>query len=174
MKSSGRLANATDPGSTAPPGPRLSPRLRAKNVWTQGPETSKEQHLCQDKNIRTDDPCAPGGDQTQDRICNSGRDGVGHFPPDQTWIPGRSQERDGAEPAWMVGQGQGSEQDWVSEGDQAQNQAWSADRDPAGGQGSSGSEQVWETCQNQDQTWSETSRDREHIWRPGGLLSITH
>ncbi|XP_011610065.1 zinc finger protein 512-like isoform X2 [Takifugu rubripes] len=154
----------------APPTPRLSPRLRAKNVWTQGPETSKKQHLPQGKNcnIRKDrrNPVATGGDQTQDQMWNSGRDRVGHFPPDQTWIPGRSQEQDGVETVWVVCQEQGPVEDWVSDGDEGHNQAWGADRDPAGGQGSSGTEQVWGSGQNQDQTWSETSRDREHIWRP--------
>lgn len=177
MKSSGGLSNGTDPGSMAPPTPRLSPRLRAKNVWTQGSEASKKQHLPQGENcnIRKDrrNPLATGGDQTQDQMWNSGRDRVGHFPPDQTWIPGRSQEQDGVETVWMVCQEQGPEQDWVSDGDEGHNQAWGADREPEGGQGSSGTEQVWESGQNQDQTWSETSRDREHIWRPGGLLSLT-
>lgn len=161
----------------APPTPRLSPRLRAKNVWTQGPETSKKQHLPQGKNcnIKRDrrNPLATGGDQTQDQMWNSGRDQVDHFPPDQTWIPGRSQEQEGVETVWMVCQEQAPVQDWVSDGEESHNQAWDADRDPAGGQGSSGTEQGWGSGQNQDQTWSETSRDREHIWRPGGLLSNT-
>lgn len=159
--SSGGLANGTEPGSMALPTPRLSPRLRAKGVWTQGPR--------RDRGLN---PWAPGGDGTQEQIWNSGRDRVGHFPPDQTWIPDRGREEEAAEQAWMVGQAQGPEQDWVADGGQGQKQAWSADRDPAGGQGSSGSERVWGSVQNQDQTWSETSRDREHIWRPGGFLSI--
>ncbi|XP_056880624.1 uncharacterized protein LOC130520970 [Takifugu flavidus] len=126
VKSSGGLSNGTDPGSMAPPTPRLSPRLRAKNVWTQGPETSKKQHLPQGKNcnIRKDrrNPVATGGDQTQDQMWNSGRDRVGHFPPDQTWIPGRSQEQDGVETVWVVCQEQGPVEDWVSDGDEGHNQ----------------------------------------------------
>lgn len=170
--SSGGLANGTEPRS-----PRLSPRLRANDVWTQEPEICREQPLSRNKrfNTRRDrglNPWTPGGDGTQEQIWNSDRDRVGHFPPHQTWIPDRGREEEGAEQAWVVGQAQGPEQDWVADGGQGENQAWSADRDPAGGEGSSGSERVWGSVQNQDQTWSETSRDREHIWRPGGFLSV--
>lgn len=143
--------------------PRLSPRLRAKVVWTQGPETCREQPRSRNKSFNTrrgrgPEPWSPGGAGSQEQVYR-----VGH----QTWIPGR----EGAEPAWMVGQEPGPEQDWVADGGQGQNQVWSADRDPAGGQGSSGSEQVWGSVQSQDQSWSETSRDGEDIWRPGGFLS---
>lgn len=152
------------------PAPRLSPRLRAKGVWTQGPETCREQPLSPNKSFSTRrdrglNPWAPGGDGTQEQVWNSGRDQVGHVPPHQTWIPDR-----GREEAWMVGETRGPEQDWVADGGQGQNQAWGADRDPAGARGSSGSERVLGSVQ--DQTWSEPGRDREHVWRPGGFLSI--
>lgn len=170
--SSGGLANGTEPRWMALP----SPRLRAKDVWVQGPETRREQPLSQNKSFGTRrdrglKPWAPGGDGSQEQIWTSGRDPVGHFPPDQAWIPERGREEEGAGQAWMVGQTQGPEQDWVADGGQGRKQAWSADRDPAGGQGSSGSERVWGAVQNQEQTWRETSTDREHIWRPGGFLS---
>lgn len=135
VMSSGGLVNGTE-RSVAVPAPRLSPRLRAKDVWTQGPETRREQPLSQNK----------------------------------TWIPDREEEG-GAELVWRVGQEPGPEQDWMSDGSQGQNQAWSTDRDLAGSQGSLGSEQIWGSVQNQDQSWSETSRDGEDIWRPGGFLS---
>lgn len=146
-------------------------------MCTQGPETRKEQPLSQNKSFTTRrdrglNPWAPGGDGSQEQIWNSGRDPVDHFSPDQTWVPDRGREEEGAEQAWMAGQTQGPEQDWVADGGLGQNQAWGADRNPAGGQGSSGSQQVWEPLQNQDQTWSETSRDGEHIWRPGAFLAI--
>lgn len=148
--SSGGLVNGTE-RSVAVPAPRLSPRLRAKAVWTQGPETRREQPLSQSK--------------SQEQIYR-----VGHVPPHKTWIPDREEEG-GAEPVWMVGQEPGPGQDWVSDGSQGQNQARSTDRDLAGSQGSLDSEQIWGSVQNQDQSWGETSRDGEDIWRPGGFLS---
>lgn len=168
--SSGGLVNGTE-RSVAVPALRLSPRLRAKAVWTQGPETRREQPLSQNKSFNTrrdrgPEPCVPGrAGSSQEQIYR-----VGHVPPHKTWIPDREEEG-GAEPVWMVGQEPGPEQDWVSDGSQGQNQARSTDRDLAGSQGSLDSEQIWGSVQNQDQSWSETSRDGEDIWRPGGFLS---
>lgn len=168
---SGGPAGGTEPGSMAPPAPRVSPRPRAKDEGTPRPETHAEPPLTQQKsfNSRRGRGREDGG---QEQIWEPAKDRVGRFPPQQTWVPDRGREEEGAEQAWVVAQAQGPEQHWVADGGPGEDQAGRADTGPAGGQGSSGSKRVWGSVQTQDQTWSETSRDGEHIWRPGGFLSI--
>ncbi|XP_031172082.2 zinc finger protein 512B [Sander lucioperca] len=169
VMSPGGLANGVDPGSMAPPTARLPPRLGAKDVWPQGPETGREQPQPQDHSWnssrdRGPDAWAPGRDRPQEQVWNSGRDRAGHSSQDQTWIPGRDRTHTGPDQAWMTGRDRGPEQGWAADRDRGQDQAWNAGRDPGRDRASSGSEPAWGTGQGQD--WSNTSRDREHVWRP--------
>ncbi|XP_029318662.1 zinc finger protein 512B isoform X2 [Cottoperca gobio] len=171
VMSSGGLANGADPGSMAPPTARLPPRLVAKDVWPQGPESSREQPQPQDHSWnssrdRGPDAWAPGRDRPQEQVWSSGRDRAGHSSQDQTWIPGRDREQTGADQAWATGRDRGPEQGWAADVDRGQDQAWSAGRDPGRDRASSGPEQAWGTGRSQDQGWSNTSRDRGHVWRP--------
>lgn len=169
VMSSGGLANGAEPGSMALPTARLPPRLVAKDVWPQGPEVNREQSQPQDQSWnssrdRGPDVWTPGRDRPQEQVWNSGRDRVGHSSQDQTWIPGRERP----DQAWMTGRDRAPEQNWATSRDRGQDQGWNAGRDPGRDRASSGPEQGWGTGQSQDQTWSNTSRDREHVWRPGG------
>lgn len=177
MMSPGGLANGADHGSIAPPTARLPPRLVVKDVWPQGPEASREQSQPQDQNWSTcrdkgPDAWASGRDQPQDQLWSSGRDRAGHSSQDQTWISGRERDRGGEDQAWMTGRARGPEQDWAAGRDRGQNQAWGAGGDPGGGRASSEPERVWGSGRSQEQSWSDTSRNRGHVWRPGGSWSI--
>lgn len=172
VMSSGGLANGADPGSMAPPTARLPPRLVAKDVWPQSPEASREQAQPQDQSWtsgrdRGPDAWAPGRDRPQEQVWSSGRDRAGHSSQDQTWIPGRDRTHAGPDQAWMTGRDRGPEQGWAAGRDRGQDQAWNAGRDPGRDRASAGPEQAWGTGRSQDQTWSNTSRDRGHVWRPG-------
>eukprot|EP00064_Thunnus_orientalis_P016934 superscaffoldBa00003472_g17007 len=171
VMSSGSLANGADPGSMAPPSARLPPRLVAKDVWPQGPEASREQSQPQDQSWNSNrdrgpDAWAPGRDRPQEQVWNSGRDRAGHSSQDQTWIPGRDRAHTGQDQAWMSGRDRGPEQAWAAGRDRGQDQAWNAGRDPGRDRASSGPEQAWSTSRSQDQAWSNTSRERGHVWRP--------
>ncbi|XP_044232486.1 zinc finger protein 512B [Thunnus albacares] len=171
VMSSGSLANGADPGSMAPPSARLPPRLVAKDVWPQGPEASREQSQPQDQSWnssrdRGPDAWAPGRDRPQEQVWNSGRDRAGHSSQEQTWIPGRDRAHTGQDQAWMSGRDRGPEQAWAAGRDRGQDQAWNAGRDPGRDRASSGPEQAWSTSRSQDQAWSNTSRERGHVWRP--------
>lgn len=177
VMSSGGLANGAEPGSMAPPTARLPPRLVAKDVWPHSPEASREQSQPQDQSWNTSrdrgpDAWAPGRDRPQEQLWNSGRDRAGHSSQDQPWIPGRDRDHGGADQAWMTGRARGPEQGWAAGRDRAQNQAWNAGGDPGGGRAPSGPERAWGTGRSQDQAWSDTSRDRGHVWRPGGCSSV--
>ncbi|GLD49850.1 zinc finger protein 512 [Lates japonicus] len=171
VMSSGDLANGVEPGSMAPPTARLPPRLVAKDAWPQGPDAGREQSQPQDQSWnpgrdRGSDAWAPGRDRPQEQVWNSGRDRVGHSSQDQTWIAGRDRAHTGQDQAWMTGRDRGPEQGWAAGRDRGQDQAWNAGRDPGRDRASSGPEQTWGSGRNQDQTWSNTSRDRGHVWRP--------
>ncbi|KAE8286528.1 Zinc finger protein 512 [Larimichthys crocea] len=171
VMSSGGLANGADPGSMAPPTARLPPRLVAKDVWPQSPEASREQAQTQDQSWtsgrdRGPDAWAPGRDRPQEQVWSSGRDRAGHSSQDQTWIPGRDRTHAGPDQAWMTGRDRGPEQGWAAGRDRGQDQAWNAGRDTGRDRASAGPEQAWGTGRSQDQTWSNTSRDRGHVWRP--------
>ncbi|TKS75398.1 Zinc finger protein 512 [Collichthys lucidus] len=169
VMSSGGLANGADPGSMAPPTARLPPRLVAKDVWPQSPEASREQAQPQDQSWtssrdRGPNAWAPGRDRPQEQVWSSGRDRAGHSSQDQTWIPGRNRTHAGPDQAWMTGRDRVPEQGWAAGRDRGQ--AWNAGRDPGRDRASAGPEQVWGTGRSQDQAWSNTSRDRGHVWRP--------
>lgn len=175
VMSSGGLANGADPASMAPPTARLPPRLVAKDMWPQGPEASREQSQPQDQSWNTGrdrgpDAWTPGRDRPHDQeVWNSGRERAGHSSQNQTWIPGRDRDHCGADQAWLTGRARGPEQGWAAGGDRDQNQAWNAGGDPGGGRASSEPDQEWGTGRSQDQSWSDTGRDRGHVWRPGGF-----
>ncbi|XP_034436850.1 zinc finger protein 512B isoform X3 [Hippoglossus hippoglossus] len=158
VMSSGDLANGVDPGSMAPPTARLPPRLVAKEAWPQGPEACREQSQPQDQSCnsreRGPNTWAPVRDRPQEQVWNSGRERAGHSCPDQTWMSGRDRAHGGQEQAWMTGQDRGPEQ------------GWAAGRDPGREQVSSGPEPAWGSGRNQELVWSNTSRDRGHVWRP--------
>ncbi|XP_063757459.1 zinc finger protein 512B isoform X2 [Eleginops maclovinus] len=165
VMSSGGLANGADLDSMAPPTARLPPRLSAKDMWPQGPESSREPPPPQDHSWnsgrdRGPDAWAPGRDRPQEQVWSTGRDRVAHSSQDQTWIPGRDRGHTGAEPEWMTGRDRGPEQGWAAERDRGPDQAWNAGRDRGA------SEQGWGTGRSQDPGWSNTSRDRGPVWRP--------
>ncbi len=173
VMSAGGLANGADLGSMAPPSARLPPRLVAKDVWSQGPEASREQSQPQDQSWNSNrdrgpDAWAPGRERPQEQVWNSGRERAGHSSQEQTWTPGRDRAHIGPDQAWMTGRDRGPEQGWAADRDRGQDQAWNAGRDPGQDQASSGPEQAWGTGRGQDQAWSNTSRDRGNVWRPGG------
>ncbi|KAM7368375.1 hypothetical protein PAMP_014598 [Pampus punctatissimus] len=168
VMSSGGLANGADPGSMAPPSARLPPRLMAKDVWPQGPEASREQPTPQNQSWsssreRGPDAWAQGRDRPQEQVW---RDREGHSSQDQTWIPGRDRQHATPDQAWVSGRDRGPEQAWAAGRDRGQDQAWNAGRDPGRDRASSGPEQVWGTSRSQEQVWSNTSRERGHVWRP--------
>lgn len=66
----------------------------------------------------------------------------------------------------MTVRDRGPEQGWAAGRDRGQDQVWNAGRYPERDRASSGPEQGWGTGQSQDQTWSNTSRDRGLVWRP--------
>ncbi|KAI3364543.1 hypothetical protein L3Q82_011326, partial [Scortum barcoo] len=169
VMSSGGLANGADPGSMAPPTARLPPRLVAKDVWPQGPEPGREQPQDQSWSSNRDrgpDVWAPGRDRPQEQVWSSGRDRAGHSSQEQTWISNRDRPHGGPDQAWMTGRERGPEQGWAAGRDRGQDQVWNAGRDPGRDRTSSGPEQAWGTGRSQDQDWSNTSRERGHVWRP--------
>lgn len=174
--SSGEQANGVDLGSMAPPTARLPPRLVAKDAWPQSPEGGRDQSQPQDQSWsssrdRGPEAWAPGRDRPQEQVWSSGRDRVGHTSQDQTWIAGRDRAHAGQDQAWMTGRDRGPEQGWAAGRDRGQDQAWNSGRDPSRERASSGPEQGWGSGQNQDEGWSNTSRDRGHVWRPGTCLN---
>ncbi|XP_069581378.1 zinc finger protein 512B [Brachyistius frenatus] len=169
VMSSGGLANGSDPGSMAPPTARLPPRLVGKDAWPPGPEAGQEQSQPQDQSWtssrdRGPDAWAPARDRPQDQVWT--RERAGHSGQDQTWIPGRDRAHGGPDQAWMTGRERGPEQGWGAGRDRGQDQAWNGGRDPGRDRASSGPEQGWGAGRGQDQTWSNTSRDRGNVWRP--------
>ncbi|KAM4522652.1 uncharacterized protein znf512 isoform 2-T2 [Odontesthes bonariensis] len=170
MMSSGGLANGSDPGSMAPPTARLPPRLVAKDVWHQGPESSRDQSQPHDQSWnssrdRGPESWAPGRDRPQDQVWNSGRDRAGHSSQEQIWMPRRDRAHPGSDQAWVTGREQGPEQGWAAGRDRGRDESWSGGIDP-GRDRASGPEQGWGICRDQGQTWSDTSEDRGNVWRP--------
>lgn len=167
--SSGGVANGRDSGSMTPPTARLPLRLGPKDVWHQGPEANRE-HSQQDRSWNTSrdrvqGAWVPGRDHPEGQVWSCGRDQVRHTSQEQTWVPGRYRDRSVANQAWTAGLARGPEQGWADGRDPVRSQAWNASGDPGGGQSSSGPEQAWGT--SQDQTWSATRSDQDHVWRPG-------
>lgn len=162
MASSG-LANGTDPGSTA----RLPPRLVAKDAWPQGPDVTREQPQDQSwtpSRNRGADVWAPGRERSQEQVWNS-RDRPGLSVQDQAWMAGRERAHAGPDQTWVTGgDGAEPEQNWVSGRERSQDQGWSAGRDPGRERAA---EPEWSSGRNQEQGWSNTSRDRGPVWRPG-------
>ncbi|CAK6981191.1 zinc finger protein 512B [Scomber scombrus] len=167
VMSSGSLANGADPGSMAPPSARLPPRMVAKESWPQGPDASRDQDQSwtPGRDRAPSDAWAPGRDRPQEQVWSSGRDRAGHSSQDQTWIPGRDRAQMGPDQAWMSGRDRGPEQAWAAGRDRGQDQAWNAGRDPGRDRGA-GADQTWGTNRSQEQSWSNTSRDRGNVWRP--------
>uniref|UniRef100_A0A3Q3IRR1 Zinc finger protein 512 n=1 Tax=Monopterus albus TaxID=43700 RepID=A0A3Q3IRR1_MONAL len=83
---------------------------------------------------------------------------------------GKSPKRPG--PGLDAVRDRGPEQCWAAGRDRGQDQVWNAGRYPERDRASSGPEQGWGTGQSQDQTWSNTSRDRGLVWRPGANVFV--
>ncbi|XP_041831053.1 uncharacterized protein znf512 [Melanotaenia boesemani] len=167
VMSSSSLANGLDPGCMAPSTARLPPRLEAKDVWPQGPESSRNQSQPQDQSWTSSRDRGPEPwTADRDQVWNSGRDRAGHSSQEQTWIPQRDRVHSGPDQAWMSGQEQGSEQGWAAGRDRGQDESWNGGRDPRRDRASSGPEQGWGTGRGQEQTWSNASEDRGNVWRP--------
>ncbi|XP_017290429.1 zinc finger protein 512B isoform X2 [Kryptolebias marmoratus] len=171
VMSSGGLANGSDPGSMAPPTARMPPRLATKDVWSEGPEASRDQSQAEDQTWnssrdRGPEAWTPGRDRPQDQVWSSGRDRAGHSGQEQAWMPGRDRAHPGPDQAWMMSREHNPEQGWAAGPNQSQDQAWNGGRDPGKDRATSGPEQGWGTGQDPEQTWSDSIRDRGNVWRP--------
>ncbi|XP_037541134.1 uncharacterized protein znf512 [Nematolebias whitei] len=171
VMSSGGLANGLDPCSMAPPTPRLPPRLVTKGSWSESPEASRDQSQPEDRSWNSSrdggpEAWTPGRNRSPDQIWSSVGDRAGHSSQEQTWTPGRDRAHPGPDQAWMMSQEHVSVQGWAAGPDQVQGQAWNGGRDSGKDRTTSGPEQGWGTGQSREQTWNNSARDRENIWRP--------
>ncbi|XP_038160060.1 zinc finger protein 512 isoform X1 [Cyprinodon tularosa] len=170
VMSSGSLANGSEERSA-----NLPSRQLGKDVWPEGPEMSQEQPNPEDqpwKSTGEQGPEAwtPGREEPQDLGWSSGRDAEGHSSQEETWMPDRDGSHPGQEQAWVITQEQGPRSGWGEDRDQKQDQAWNGGRDPGGNKASIATVQGWGNGQGQDeQAWSDSSRERGNIWRPDAV-----
>lgn len=149
-----RLTNVADFGPMISP-TKLPPRLLAKDVWPQGAEAAREhaQPPDQDWNSNMDhdlNTWAPGRDEQQEQLWNSGRDQAVHSGPHQAWGSAGDSSHRKTDQTWIRGQSRGANEGWVAGRGHLHSQTWNLGRDPE------------EARQGEDQ-----DRDRGPIWRPG-------